>query len=154
MYTLLLVAHSIVRWLVLAALLYTLYRSYRGWFSERTFSKQDRLFQNITTRTVHLQFLLGLVLYVVSPVIQSLFQNFSEAVGQTAIRFFAMEHSVMMLIAVVLITIGSKNTRKKSRDREKFKTLAIWFTIALIVILISIPWPFLGSAGRPLFRLF
>jgi NADH:ubiquinone oxidoreductase subunit 2 (subunit N) len=57
-------------------------------------------------------------------------------------RFFTVEHSLMMLIAIVLITVGHSKAKKATTDEKKFKTLAIFFTLALIIILAAIPWPF------------
>lgn len=60
----------------------------------------------------------------------------------------------MMLTAIIIVTIGSAKAKRKSTDKEKFKTMAIWFTIALLIILTSITWSFLPIAGRPYFRRF
>jgi hypothetical protein len=66
-----------------------------------------------------------------------------------------MEHSLMMLIAVITITIGSASAKRKTTDNEKFKTITLWFSIALLIILSSIPWPFVPfGANRPFFRAF
>lgn len=70
------------------------------------------------------------------------------------IRFFGMEHITMMMIAITLITIGSAKAKRKTTDEAKFKTMAIWFSIALLLILSSIPWSFSPLTSRPLFRSF
>lgn len=54
----------------------------------------------------------------------------------------------MMIVSVVLITIGSMKTKRKSEDQEKFKTMTIWFSIALVIILVNLPWPFSPFASR------
>ncbi|MDD2950909.1 MAG: hypothetical protein PHU29_08990, partial [Sulfuricurvum sp.] len=61
-------------------------------------------------------------------------------------------HSFTMLIAILLITVGSALAKRKTSDREKFKTIAIWFTIALLLILAAIPWEFSPLVSRPYFR--
>lgn len=152
MYSLLLVLHSLLRWLVLAGLLYTLFLAYRGWFSSHPFTKKDNLLRVLTVTLTHVQLLIGLGLYAISPLVTSMFHSFGEAMGQREIRFFGMEHSLMMLIAVILITIGSAKAKRKPTDKEKFKTLAIWFTIGLVLILASIPWSFSPLVSRPDFR--
>ena len=154
LHTTLLTLHSVFRWILLVALLYSLYRSYRGWFSGLNFGVSDLKTNRITTITAHIQLLIGLILYAVSPVIHRLFGNFGEAVQQSSVRFYGMEHSVMMIIAIILITIGSVRSRKKKEDLAKFKTAAIWFTIALFIILITTPWPFSPFDARPWFRIF
>jgi len=65
-----------------------------------------------------------------------------------------MEHITMMLIAIVLITIGSANAKRQPTDQQRFKTMAILFTIALIIIFASIPWQFSPLTSRPYFRTF
>jgi hypothetical protein len=92
-------------------------------------------------------------LYFISPIVSYFLGHYSEAVHERGQRFFGMEHILMMLIAITFITIGSSNAKRLSHDHQKFKTMAIWFSIALLIILISIPWPFSPIApNRPYFR--
>jgi hypothetical protein len=65
-----------------------------------------------------------------------------------------MEHSLMMFIAISVISAGSAIAKRKVKDDEKFKTIAIWYTIALFIIFFSIPWSFSPLVSRPYFRLF
>lgn len=153
-HSILLVLHSLLRWFVLISLLYAIYRSYKGWFSNSAYTMQDTKVTRVTTIIAHIQLLVGLILYAVSPVIHNLFGNFSEAVQETSVRFYGMEHSVLMIIAIVLITVGSVKSKKKPEDRKKFQTVAVWFTLALLIILVSIPWPFSPLDARPWFRIF
>lgn len=153
-HTVLLALHSILRWILLIVLIYAIYRSYKGWFSKSTFTVQDSKITRVTVIIAHIQLLVGLILFAVSPVIHTLFSNFGEAVQQTSIRFYGMEHSLMMIVAIVLITIGSVKSKRKSDDAQKFKTVAIWFMIALLLILAMIPWPFSPMDARPWFRIF
>lgn len=153
-YTILLFLHSLFRWFVLVSLIYTIYRSFKGWFSKESFTPSDEKTRNVTVIIAHTQMLIGLILYTVSPIIHSLFQNFGEAVKQSAVRFYGMEHSIIMIIAIAIITIGSKKSKKALNDASKFKTIAVWFLIGLVIILISIPWPFSPIDARPWFRMF
>jgi hypothetical protein len=153
MYTILLFIHSILRWVLLLALLYTIYRGYVGWFSKATFTKSDANSRLVTVITAHIQLIVGLLLYFISPITRFFISNFSDAVKISEIRFAAMEHTLLMLIAIALITIGSVASRKKTTDTTRFRTIAIWFSIALLIIIISIPWqlsPF--GVEKPLFR--
>jgi hypothetical protein len=154
MYNILLSTHSLFRWLVLTSLLYAIYRAYKGWFSNSSFTRLDNNVRHITATIAHIQLILGLWLYFISPIIDYFLHNYKEAVKVEEIRFFGMEHSLMMIIAIVIITIGSVKAKHKSTDKEKFKTIAIWFTIGLLIILISIPWTFSPLASRPYFRTF
>jgi len=134
MYPYLLAAHSLVRWLVLASLLLAIFRAYKGWLSKKAFSKADNSVRHWTATIAHIQLLLGGWLYFISPVIDYFLHNYKDAVHQRQIRFFGMEHSLMMLMAIVVITIGSVKAKRKNTDIGKFKTMAISFTIALLTL--------------------
>lgn len=153
MYSILLFSHSLIRWFVLIAILFTLGRSYYGWKKNKTYTAGDNKLRVISLSVFHIQGVLGILLYSISPIIDYFFNNFNEAVHEKDFRFFGMEHSLMMFISLGIITVASISSKKQTSDKEKFKTLAIWFTVALVIILFSIPWSF-GSitANRPLFR--
>ena len=154
MHLTLLTLHSLVRWVVLASLLFAIYRAYRGWFFRKPFFSFDDSVRHWTATISHIQLIIGLVLYSISPIIDFFLHNYKAAVQQRQFRFFGMEHSLMMLVAIALLTIGSALAKRKTEDGEKFKTMAIWFTIALLVILVSIPWPFSPLTSRPFLRFF
>ncbi len=152
MYPILLTVHSLFRWAVLISLLYALYRGYKGWLSGGAFSGLDDNVRHITATIAHVQLLIGFVLYWLSP-LAIYFRNYlKEGMGQREIRFFGMEHPAMMFIAIVVLSIGSSLSKRKPEARQKFKTMALWFSFALLIILLSIPWPFSPLTGRPLFR--
>jgi hypothetical protein len=150
--SILLVFHSFFRWLLLAALLYTIISSVKGWKSNRKFSSSDNRNRTLTASLAHLQLVIGLLVYFGGNTFSLLAHNFKEAMKDSNVRFFAMEHSLIMLIAIAVITIGSVKAKGKTADTEKFKTLAIWFGIGLLLILLAIPWPFSPFAARPWFR--
>ena len=152
MYTHLLALHSFFRWIVLAALLIAIIRSWQGWLGNKQYTKQDNILRNITASAAHIQLILGVWLYIISPVVGYFLSNFKDAVHDRQIRFFGMEHSIMMLLGIVIITIGSAKAKRKAADKDKFKTMAIWFTIGLLVILSSVPWGFSPLVSRPYFR--
>jgi hypothetical protein len=154
MYAVLLALHSLVRWLVLLSLLFAVYRAWHGWFTGRKFSRFDHILRNVTASAAHIQLVLGIWLYFISPVVAVFLQHFKQMVHERQIRFFGMEHSTMMVIAIVVLTIGSAKAKRKTGDKEKFKTMAIWFTIALLIIFFSIPWAFSPLVSRPWFRTF
>jgi len=105
-----------------------------------------------TATIAQIQLIFGLWLYFISPITVYFLDHFHDAVHEREIRFFGMEHSIMMMIGIVVITIGSANTKRKLTDKAKFKTMAIWFTIALLIIITSIPWGFSPLVSRPYFR--
>jgi hypothetical protein len=154
MYQILLPLHSVTRWLVLLSLLFAIYRAYRGWLGSKTYTAIDNAARLFAVNIAHIQLVIGLWLYFISPIVNYFLHNFKDAVHERQIRFFGMEHITIMLIAIVFITIGSAKAKRKTTDKEKFKTLAIWFTISLLLIFTSIPWSFSPLISRPLLRWF
>ena len=154
MYPILLTLHSLLRWFVLASLLLAVYRAYKGWFTRQPFSSADNTIRHITATIAHIQLLTGLWLYFISPVMAYFFKHLKQAIHVREIRFFGMEHSILMLIAIVIITIGSALAKRRQTDEGKFKIMAIWFSIGLLIIILAIPWPFSPFTSRLFFRLF
>ncbi|MFZ4928729.1 hypothetical protein [Chryseobacterium sp. Mn2064] len=152
MYQTLTFLHSITRWLVLLNLIYTLFRSYKGYFSNGKFTKTDDTVRHWTATIAHIQLVIGMIFYFKSPIVQYFWKNWKEAKESFDHLFFGMIHISFMIIAIVIITVGSGLAKRRSSDREKFKTLCVWFTIALFIIFIAIPWPFSPFANRPYFR--
>lgn len=152
MYQTLTFYHSILRWLVLASLLYAIYRAYKGYTSNAQFLKTDNATRHWTATISHIQLVIGITLYTQSPIIKYFWNNFNEAIHNLDTAFFGLLHIILMLTAIILITIGSALSKRKITDKEKFKTMLVWFSISLIIIFIAIPWPFSPLANRPYFR--
>lgn len=152
MYPILLSLHSFVRWFVLLSLVFATYRAWNGYLKRRSFTRFDNYVRHWTPTIAHIQFMLGFGLYLISPVTSYFLQNFREAIHLREIRFFGLEHSTMMFLAIVVVTIGSAKAKRRTGDYEKFKTMVIWFTIGLLLILTSIPWPFSPFTSRPYLR--
>ena len=99
-----------------------------------------------------LQFLVGLLLYAVfSPLTRAAFTDFGAAMRDSVLRFFAVEHIFGMVVALALAHIGRGRLRRLTDDTARHRTMAIFFTLALVIMLVTIPWPFM-PAGRPYFR--
>lgn len=152
MYQTLTFYHSIVRWLLLAGLAYSIFRAYKGFRSGATFSKIDNASRHWTATIAHVQLIIGILIYSQSPVIHYFWKNTKEAIQTLDTLFFGLIHIFLMLTAIVLITIGSSLARRKKDDHDKFKTMFTWFGIALFIILIAVPWPFSPLAKRPYLR--
>ena len=144
--------HSIIRWLVLASLLYAIFRGYKGYTSQLNFTKTDNAVRHWTATIAHIQLLIGIMLYTQSPIIKYFWHNFNEAIQNLDTLFFGLLHIILMLLAIIVITIGSALAKRKQNDKEKFKIMLVWFLISLIIIFIAIPWPFSPLANRPFFR--
>lgn len=154
MYNLILPLHSFVRWLVLISLLAAIFRSYQGWLGGKAYGKFDERLRVATVTILHIQFVLGVFLYAISPITTWFIHHISEGIRLREIRFFGMEHVTMMFIAVAIITVGAAKAKCQITDSNKFRTQAIWLTVGLLVILSSIPWAFSPLVHRPWLRRF
>lgn len=141
--------HSIFRWLILLALLLAIYTGYKGYRHNMVFSKKANAIRHWAATIAHIQLMMGMILYTQSPTIKYFWKNFQQASQNKDALFFAMIHIGLMLAAIVVVTIGSASAKRKNSDREKFKTMMVWFSIALLIILVAIPWPFSPLANRP-----
>lgn len=149
MHSTLLLLHSIVRWLVLIFIVYSIYRAFIGYTGNKTFSKLDNSLRHWTVTVSHIQLMLGIILYTQSPVAKAYWGDSKAALQDFDITFFGLIHISLMLTAIVLLTIGSAMAKRKPTDKEKYKTIITWFSIGLFIIFIAIPWPFSPLANRP-----
>lgn len=141
MYTGLLHTHNLLRWLVLIAFLIVLVMAFRGWFGKKEWTRGDNLMGLLLTIFVDIQLLIGLILYFfVSPFTKSAFADFGAAMKNQVLRFYAVEHILIMIIALVLIHIGRAKSKKALLSVSRHKAAAIWYGIAFILILAGIPW--------------
>ncbi len=140
MYNMLQHMHSGLRWIVLLLLVMAVFSAFSKMKQNKTaYTSGDKKLFFYNLIGAHIQTLIGLILYFISPKVQ-----FGEGMMKvTELRFFAVEHISLMLIAIILITIGYSKSKKQEAP-GKYKTLFIFNLIALILILISIPWPFRG----------
>lgn len=152
MYLLLLTIHSLVRWLVVGSLLLAIARGARGWRGNRPYTPLDDRTRTLARRIVDLQFLLGVSLYIISPTVRYFLSEFPASVKVREARFFGMEHITVMVIAVAVINIGSARVQRQTSDRDRFRTLTVWFAAGLFLILTSVPWPFSPFTSRPGWR--
>lgn len=132
--------HGTLRWVVLVLLFLSIVKAFTGMSSGRTFSEADRKRGLFTMISLHLQLVLGFILYFGKGWSNML--GSADAMGDTVLRFFSLEHMVTMLIAIVFGTLGYSLSKRATEDRSKFRRQAIWFTVCLVLILSSIPWPF------------
>lgn len=149
MYSIILILHSWLRWVVLVAGFAALFAAL-GKDSDRQ-RAADR-WGLIFVSALDLQVLLGLLLYgMFSPFTAQAMRDFGAAMRDTVLRYWAVEHLTMMLAAVILVHVGRVLARKAADPEKKRKRILIFFGIALLLILGGIPWPFMANA-RPLFR--
>lgn len=141
MYTGLLHSHNGLRWLVLLALLASIAMAFSGWFGKRDSSKSDKVSGLLLVILMDIQFLVGLILYAfVSPITKAAFNDFGAAMKNADIRFYAVEHILMMVIALVLVHIGRAKSKKDGAPWKRHRSAAIFYTLSLLIILAAIPW--------------
>jgi hypothetical protein len=135
-------AHSIGRWIVLLLLLFAIFNSLIA--GNRPFIKSDNRLGLLLTIFADLMLLVGIYLYFVGPLGYKLLQNSSmgEVMKNAHNRFYAVEHMAGMLIAIILIHIGKAQARRPIGDKAKHKRTMIFYFLALLIILVSSPWPF------------
>ncbi|MFN8154759.1 MAG: cytochrome b [Bacteroidia bacterium] len=149
MYIGLLHFHSLLRWVLLLLLITVVIKALQGRSGGKTFGPGDKKLSLFTLISAHLQLVMGLFLYMISPTVQQALANMGATMKDSINRFWAVEHISMMILSIALLTIGHIKAKKAASDQDKFKAQALYFTIALLLILISIPWPFREvGAGR------
>ncbi len=130
--------HSFLAYLVLLALAVALVHAVLGVTGKRPFTATSRKLVLFGLVFTHLQALFGLVLYFISPMGLN---NLSGAtMKDSAARLIAVEHPLMMLLAVILITIGYSKAKRATVDAQKFKLVSWFYGIGLLLILSRVPW--------------
>jgi hypothetical protein len=144
--------HSWLRWAVLLTGLVAWLRAVGGKTARRPWTPQDELWGLLLTIGVDLQFLVGLVLYFfLSPITRLGLRNFAAAMQINVARFFTIEHLIGMIAAIALVHIARVKIRKATDADRKHRLAIVLYGIALVLMIISIPWPGL-PVSRPLFR--
>jgi uncharacterized membrane protein len=150
---LLLTLHNITRWIFLVLGIVVLVRSFSGWLKKSDYQDRDRKLSSMFAGIYDLQILLGIILYFTKGWAGVLMNAAGDVMKTASLRFFAVEHWLIMIIGAVIVHIASAKVKKISDSQKKYRLTAIWFAIAIILVLVSIPWPG-TAANRPLLRLF
>jgi hypothetical protein len=140
MYVALLHTHNLTRWIVLVAALLALVWALQGWLANRPFEKRHRFANLAFVASMDVQLLIGIALYVVSPLVQVALSDMGAAMRIHELRFFAVEHLSIMLVAVILAHVGSATVRRAKGDRGKHGRGLLWFGLSTIALLAGIPW--------------
>lgn len=144
--------HNLIRWAVLVLALIAIARAFAGWLGKKPFTSADRRAGMLYSMFFDVQLLLGLILYISKGWLSVLAGDFGAAMGEAGLRFFAIEHILIMLAAAVIAHIGTSSAKKAAADPVKHRRLAIWLSVSFLFVLTAIPWPFLAN-GRPWLRL-
>lgn len=134
MHTFLLHAHSGLRWLILVAVIIAVLKSMVGLFAGTNYTKFDKIVAVAFVGMMHLQLLIGLVLYFFYSSFVT--YNMSDPVS----RFWSVEHLALMLFAVAAAQVGRSISKKTQDAQVKFRFQSIFFGMSLILMLLGIPW--------------
>lgn len=142
----LLVVHSYLRWLVLAAGLFAVAKMANGYTRQAEYGPSDLRLSRIFVGLFDLQFLLGLILFGISPVTRDAMRDMATSMTYPHLRFIVAEHPLLMFVALCVAHGASIWARKAPADREKFLRSCIGFALALGMMLAGIPWFRLGNS--------
>ena len=134
LYPILLPVHSVLRYVVLVLLLIVIIRSLMGWLGNKPFEKSDDKLSLFMMIGAHLQLLIGLALYSVSPWVRF----GGDAMKDATTRYWNVEHLAMMIIAIIFITVARSSSKKLTIPAAKHKRLFIFTTVALVIIIAAI----------------
>ena len=136
MYEIIQKLHSGFAYLAFLLLVIAVVNSFIGLFSKKEFTERDRKIALFALAAIHTQLLIGIVVYFVSPLGFSALGQMKDA----ALRLTSLEHPLMNIIGIVLITIGWMKHKKLTTSKSKFKTFSIYYGLGLVLILSKIPW--------------
>ena len=145
--------HNLLRWIILILLLLSIYRAFIGWKNKKTFSHADRKVWLFTLIAAHITLVLGLYQWLWGRygMLKVSLQPGESIMKNKFYRFFWVEHPTFMILAIIMITLGYGMAKKNIPDEVKYRR-ALWlFIVALLFILVAIPWPFRQVIGRPWF---
>ncbi len=146
MYQIFLTSHSYLRWVVLLLGVLAISRGIKGAISGTIFTDSDRKIGLFFMISLHTQLLIGSVLYFfLSPITLAAFADFGAAMKNPAIRYFAVEHITVNILAVILATLANSKNKKLKSDAAKHKNAWLLYGIALLLVLSRIPWTRLAS---------
>lgn len=151
MFTGMLHLHSFLRWVILLLLVIAIIKSLAGTSGNKPFSNGDRKVGLFLMISCDIMLLVGLYLWFTGGNGLELIRQkgMGEIMGEARYRFFAVEHLISMAIAIALVHVGKSFAKKNIADSIKHRRTLLFFGLALLVILITIPWPFREvGAGR------
>lgn len=148
----LLTLHNLTRWAVVVFALLALITAFSGWFEKKSFTQKDSKNLFFYTRFFEVQIILGTILMFTKGWGNIMINGGADVMSNSILRFFAVEHWLMMVIALVIAHIGGAQIKKTDESIKKYRRMAIWTLVSILLVLAAIPWPFMAT-GRPLLRL-
>ncbi len=136
MYTILQHAHSGWAYVVLLLLIFAIVNAIIGFMAKREFSNTDRKLSLFAMVATHIQIVIGILLYFVSPIGLAA----ADHMGDPQLRLTAVEHPLVNILAIALITVGWVQQKKLPASASKFKSIAVLYGVGLLLILSRLPW--------------
>jgi hypothetical protein len=146
MYNFFLILHNLIRWLVILAAAWAIFRAYLGWLGKRVWTPRDRQAGMLFSIAYDVQLLFGIVLAFISPLVRTALRDFGAAIRVEDLRIIVVEHIPLMLISLVIVHATSMIARRASDHTAKHRISALGYSLATLIVLIAIPW------GKPLLR--
>lgn len=132
--------HSFMPYVLLTVLILALLKSFIAYQKGQEHTEAHRKNGLIVLILAHLQLTIGLVLYFISPITTSAFTDMGSAMKDSTLRLYAIEHPVVMILAIILITRAYSKSKKNIDDRTKHKIKWVSYLASLVLILSKIPW--------------
>lgn len=154
MYEFMIYVHSWLRWIIVLAGVIATILALGAWMRNRGLEKKNRILNGVFVGSLHLELLIGLLLYFVySKLIHIGEMDMGAIMKDSTARYWNVEHITTMIIAVVIAQIGSSWSKKARTPRKASGRAALFFGVAILLIFVTIPWPFKSRfEGRPYFR--
>ena len=141
--------HNLLRWIILILLLLSIYKAFIGWKNKKVFSQGDRRTWLFTLIAAHTTLLVGLYLWLWGPYGMLKVPSPPEGVMKNKFYlFFWVEHPTFMILAIFMITLAYRMSKKPLADQVKYRRVFWLFIVALLFILVAIPWPFRDVIGE------
>ena len=132
--------HSYWAYVVLIVLIYAVVNASIGFIKKKEFTDKDLRIGLFGLIVCHIQLLIGLVWYFMSPWFAALLSDAGAVMKEKSVRLLAVEHPITMIIAIAIITVGWSKHKKKTVAIEKFKIFSIFYGVGLLLMLSKIPW--------------
>ncbi|WP_188406074.1 hypothetical protein [Psychroflexus salis] len=141
MYESIKIVHSYWAYLVVLILLLASINAISKYASKKPYGAKDFRISLFALIVSHIQLLIGIILYFISPYFEAFSSvGMGDVMKNSTLRLYLIEHPFTMIVSIVLITVGYSKHKKKLSSTPKFKLLAIFYTIALLVLLSRVPW--------------
>lgn len=137
-----LVIHSILRWAVLLFGVWAVISAAGAVIAKRNYRNSDNRSSLFFMISCDIQLLLGMVLYFTGMWFEKVKSGMGAVMKDPTERYFAVEHALMMIIAWLLVHVGRSMVKRAGTDAQKHKRTLVYFGIALVIILVMIPWPY------------